>query len=68
MPPAPCPDMCSEHHKRAWTSDREFAEHQKRVAAELERPREDAVCTASIADRCGGLAELLASMRAAEAA
>ncbi|MBR3234540.1 MAG: exonuclease domain-containing protein [Atopobiaceae bacterium] len=46
----------------------EFAEHQKRVAAELERPREDAVCTASIADRCGGLADLLASMRAAEAA
>ncbi|MDO4403595.1 MAG: hypothetical protein Q4C09_01030 [Atopobiaceae bacterium] len=24
MPPAPCPDMCSEHHKRAWTSDHDY--------------------------------------------
>ena len=46
----------------------ECAEHRRRVAEELERPKGESVCTASIADRCGGLADLLASLKEREAA
>ena len=44
----------------------ECAEHRARVAAELEGGRRGDACAASIADRCGGLAELLAKLVAAE--
>ena len=45
----------------------ECAEHRKRMATEIEAPREGVTCTSSIADRCDGLADLLAMLRAQEA-
>lgn len=46
----------------------ECAEQRKRVRVELGTAGEKERCSASIGDMCGGLGELLASLRAAEAA
>lgn len=45
----------------------ECAEHHKRVEAELAKASEANSCSASIASRCGGLAELMAALAAQEA-
>lgn len=44
----------------------ECAEHRARLAAEMERAKGETSFSASIADRCGGLAELLASLKVQE--
>lgn len=41
----------------------ECAEHRERVASELKAANGRATCSSSIADRCGGLADLLARLR-----
>ncbi|MBR2683283.1 MAG: exonuclease domain-containing protein [Atopobiaceae bacterium] len=46
----------------------ECAAHRARVKAELDKGRGASACSASIGERCGGLEELLASLRAQEAA
>lgn len=45
----------------------ECAAHRARVEAELGKPSAEKSCSSSIADRCGGLADLLASLMAQEA-
>ncbi len=44
----------------------EFAEHRKRMATEFESSAAGITCSASIADRCEGLADLLATLKAQE--
>ena len=44
----------------------ECAAHRARVKAELDKPNVEKSCSSSIADRCGGLADLLASLVAKE--
>lgn len=46
----------------------ECAEHGKRMAAELDAASANATCSASIADRCGGLADLLRALTVQEGA
>lgn len=45
----------------------ECASHRARVEAELDGPKEGTVCSSSIGESCGGLAELLATLKAQEA-
>jgi len=45
----------------------ECAEHRERVRAEVRNARDAAACSASIASRCGGLADLMVSLAAKEA-
>jgi inhibitor of KinA sporulation pathway (predicted exonuclease) len=44
----------------------ECEEHRERIMAELDSTKDEPVCTASIADRCGGLGELLAMLKSQE--
>lgn len=45
----------------------ECASHRARVEAELDGSKEGTVCSSSIGESCGGLAELLATLKAQEA-
>lgn len=45
----------------------ECAAHRARVEAELHKPSAEKSCSSSIGDRCGGLADLLASLMVQEA-
>ena len=45
----------------------ECAAHQARLRSEMNKPKEEESCSSSIAERCGGLADLLASLKAQEA-
>ena len=46
----------------------ECGEHRSRVAKELESAHAGTGCSTSIADRCGGLADLLVLLRSQEVA